>query len=147
MLDGPVRDEILDSLASMMRAARQLDATRREPVKCYGHLHVVLHDSSQPEEECYQIIFGLEKPNEHNVELTSRNEVRELVLRAFETTPKVWFLPKIDVNASVGLPADYTQNPRTYVAMSTRCGTRSLPKLMCPKCSMAARSRGRGSPM
>ena len=47
-----------------------------------------LRDSSQPEEECYQIIFGLEKPNEHNVELTSRNEVRELVLRAFETTPQ-----------------------------------------------------------
>ena len=56
---GPVRDEILDSLASMMRAARQLHATRREPVKCYGHLHVVLRDSPQPEEECYQIIFGL----------------------------------------------------------------------------------------
>ena len=116
-----MRDEILDSLASMMRAAtpaaRQLHATRREPVKCYGHLHVVLRDSSQPEEECHQIIFGLEKPNAHNVELTSRNEVRELVLRAFETTPKVWCLPKVDANASVGLPSDYTQNPRTYVGV------------------------------
>ena len=43
--------------------------------------------------------------------------MRELVLRAFETTPKtkVWCLPKVDANASVGLPSDYTQNPPTYV--------------------------------
>ena len=112
---GPVREEILESLASVMHAARQLHATKREPLKCYGNLHVVLRDCAHAEDECYDIIFGMERRNDQNIELTNRNEVRQQVRDAFESEPRVWCLPKVEASKA-GLPANYRSNVPSYVA-------------------------------
>ena len=103
--NGPERDSVLnDTLATLLDAARQLHTgeeqgdqqdTDKEKDR-FGHLHLVLRDCIQSEEECDEIIFGEEDsagaPDPESVE--QRNRIRRDVLATF-LSRRVWCLPQL----------------------------------------------------
>ena len=105
--NGPERDSVLNgTLATLLDAARQLHtgeeqgdqqgADQKEKDR-FGHLHLVLRDCIQSEEECDEIIFGEEDsaraPDPESVE--QRNRIRRDVLATFLSRPRVWCLPQL----------------------------------------------------
>ena len=105
---GPPKDEILDNLASVMRATRLLHATTRSQHGAYGNLHVILRDCDNNEGEIHAMLFGLEEgaPNDHA--LSNRNDIRREISTVFESAPRVWCLPRLQVPVG-GLPQDYAK--------------------------------------
>ena len=104
---GPERDSVLnDTLATLLDAARQLhtgeeqgdqQGADQKDKDRFGHLHLVLRDCIQSEEECDEIIFGEEDSagaaDPESVE--QRNRIRRDVLATFSSRPHVWCLPRL----------------------------------------------------
>ena len=77
--NGPSRIEILDTLAIMMRAARQVQSASGD---VFGNLHLVLRDCMNDEAECHRIVFDLEDEHLGAADITAvreRNQIRNRV--------------------------------------------------------------------
>lgn len=96
---GPSKEDILHTIEIFIRAAEQV-SERKKRKSLFGNLHIIMRDCSQPEQECWDIVFETEDPNisetdEQARAIEDRNRIRESVFVAFESVPKVWCLPKM----------------------------------------------------
>jgi hypothetical protein len=113
---GPSKEDILRTIEIFMRAAEQV-SERKKRKKLFGNLHLMMRDCAQPEQECWDIIFEQEDPNvsetdEQAKAIEERNKIREGIFVAFETTPKVWCLPKLMQSKA---PSNYRDCAPAYV--------------------------------
>jgi len=112
---GPSKEEILHLLEMMIHAANSLGKFS-EADKPFGHLHLVLRDCCNEEEECWSIIFEEESVDdaetvEQAAAIEVRNHIRRRVVASFETTPRLWCLPKMEVEA----PTNIRDAPKEYL--------------------------------
>ena len=93
----PPKEVALDKLALMMYASEQV----ADGVSCknlFGHLHLVLRDCPNDEDECKDIIFGDEDvssvPRPQRPNIQKRNDIRLAIRDAF-TSVSVWCIPRL----------------------------------------------------
>lgn len=123
----PPKEEILNNLAIMMRAAQQIatsvsggggvggsgDVASTAAARPFGYLHVVLRDCDNEEGECAGLIFNPEPldgcTGEQREAVEARNTIRAQVSSAFSAEPKVWCLPPLVLSKKqkAKMPADY----------------------------------------
>jgi len=136
---GPSKEDILRTIEIFMRAAEQV-SERKKRKKLFGNLHLIMRDCSQPDSECWDIIFEIEdadiaETDEQAQAIVERNKIREGIFNAFESVPKVWCLPKL---LTRHVPKNYRDNSPDYVAkieeMRAYMGKQlALPKLLDDK--------------
>ena len=69
--------------------------------KLFGHLHLILRDCDNSQEECFNLIFGREQmtkkmSQDQKKAIKDRNHIRENIHRTFESQ-RVWCLPRLEV--------------------------------------------------
>ena len=112
MAGRPPREEVLNSLSIMIKAAEQISATDEAEVP-FGCLHIILRDSELKEDECVEILFGIEtidreEMNDDQIKkIEERNDIRSMVSKSFSSAPKVWPIPPIAKSRKQKIPEDY----------------------------------------
>lgn len=131
---GPSKEDILRTIEIFMRAAEQV-SERKKRKKLFGHLHLIMRDCSQPEIECWNIIFEIEdadvaETDEQAQAIAERNKIREGIFTSFESVPKVWCLPKLLTSY---VPKNYRENSAEYVAKIEEMRAHMGEQLAAPK--------------
>ena len=101
---GPSQEDVLGTLSVMIDAAKQV-SSKEQRQNIFGHLHIMLRDCDKSEADCYKKIFGLENSDAKSAK--DRDEIRNLIMDAFESKPKVWVCALGGLGALVhSLPPD-----------------------------------------
>ena len=69
--------------------------------KLFGHLHIILRDCDNSQDECFELIFGKEQmtkkmSQDQKKAIKDRNHIREEIHKTFESQ-RVWCLPRLEV--------------------------------------------------
>eukprot|EP00121_Abeoforma_whisleri_P009379 Awhi_evm1s8621 len=104
---GPTKTTILNTLKKFMVAAEYVSENVDHYKDLFGHLHIILRDCPNSEEECYNIIFDKEDTADLNKSkrkaAEERNEIRQSIGSSFKTS-RVWTLPKLDIDSEIKAP-------------------------------------------
>eukprot|EP00121_Abeoforma_whisleri_P004448 Awhi_evm1s4023 len=104
---GPTKTTVLNTLKKFMVAAEYVSENVDHYKNLFGHLHIILRDCPNSEEECYNIIFDKEETADLNKSkrkaAEERNEIRQSIGSSFKTS-RVWTLPKLDIDSEIKAP-------------------------------------------
>jgi hypothetical protein len=80
-MGGIQKNDILEKLAVLANAARKIERSSRENV--FGHLNMLLRDSTKDSAEAQELIFGMEDPS------TAEDDAMEEQMKAHNEIRKV----------------------------------------------------------